>query len=189
MIKKNNQTGFTLIEVVIVLGISMFILFGLLTLFDWHGRIYSLEQADVRATSSARTALNNMSDAIAQGTYIQSWRTVSGTTYTTDSHTLVLEMPTIDSTGNFVAGSYDYIIYYLSNGNLYQLSDFAASSVRKNKSKLLAEGVQTFNLTYNAVDVSQATTITIDLITSIQVRGTTNATAHVNDTVLLRNHT
>ncbi len=185
--RPNRQTGFTLIELLIVLAISSVLLIGLMTLFDWHNKVFVFEQADVKATGSARNSLNNMTEYIAQGTFVMAWRTVNGTTYTTDNDTLVLELPSLSNTGNFIAGSYDYVVFYLSNGSLYQVTDFNASSTRTKTDKKLAENVQTFSLTYDTVDPTQASTIAIDLQTSEPARGTT-VSAHVTDTILLRNH-
>jgi prepilin-type N-terminal cleavage/methylation domain-containing protein len=188
MKKSTNQAGFTLMEIIVVLALMTILLIGLLSLYDWHAKIYSLEQGDIRATSSARTALNNMSLYLAQATSVMSFRAVNGVTYTSDADTMVIEMPTLGSTGNYIANTYDYVVYYIDNGKLYELDDFDASSVRPETTKQLAEGVQTFILTYNDDDPTLATTVEIDLQTSIPISATSSATAHVVDTILLRNH-
>lgn len=172
-----------------MLGLFVVVLVGLLSLFDWHNKVYSLELADIRATGGARTAFNNMSDYIAQGTLVQAYRTVNGTTYTTDSDTLVLEMPALGSDGNFIASTYDYVVYNLSNGSLYEITDFASNSVRDHVgTKLLADQVQSLTFTYDTGDPTQAKNVSIDLQVKVTSRGTSSVTAHLADTILLRNH-
>src|SRR5690349_4747585 len=125
-----NKSGFTLIELVIVLGISSIVLLGLLSLFEWHQKVFVYEQADVQVTSSARQVMNNMSEYIAQGYMILSSRTINGTAYTTDADTIVLQIPSRNSSGSAIAGTYDYVVFNLSNGSIYQSIETGNGSVR-----------------------------------------------------------
>ncbi|QQS22732.1 type II secretion system protein [bacterium] len=69
----SQQQGFTIMEVVIVIALFAIILVALLSLFDWHQKIFILEQADVRATSSVRSTMNNMSKYVAQASNIENF--------------------------------------------------------------------------------------------------------------------
>jgi prepilin-type N-terminal cleavage/methylation domain-containing protein len=186
-----KQKGFTIIELVIVLGVSSILLLGLMNLFDWHHKVYVLEQADVRAQTSARNALLNMAKYIAQATEIEASRTVGGTLYTSGGSALVLEVPSQSGGGNsdpnIIPNNYDYITYYVSGGGLYQVIEPGGGSVRKAGTKQLAEGVDTFSLSYNNGTPALASSVVIDLQTRITTRGSSSVTAHVTDTIFLRN--
>ncbi len=181
-----REQGFTLVELIIVLAICTVLMLGFLSLFEWHQKIYTLEQADVRATSAVRTTLNHMSLYIAQGYEIKATRNVSGTDYTTSSNTVILQLPSVNSSGNVIAATFDYIVFYLDDGSIYQLIEAGSGSTRDSGSKLLADNVNAFTLTYNNGDVSLASEVTIDLQTQIPIRGST-VDARVIDTIFLRN--
>ncbi|HEX3099983.1 MAG TPA: prepilin-type N-terminal cleavage/methylation domain-containing protein [Patescibacteria group bacterium] len=185
--RKSAEQGFTLIEVVIVTGIFSVLMLAMLNLFDWHNKVYFLEQADTQATGSARTTMNNMDKYIAQASSVESSRTVSGTTYTTDSDTLVLKLPAFDSSDNLLTNIYDYVVYYKTGNSLYQLIDLGSGSGRNGGTKLMSAYAQTLTFTYDAGDVTQATRVTVDLQAQATSRGASTTTAHVTDTIFLRN--
>lgn len=183
----SQQQGFTIMEVVIVIALFAIILVALLSLFDWHQKIFILEQADVRATSSVRSTMNNMSKYVAQASNIEASRTIAGTSYSTDNDCVVVKIPGLDGSGNLLSGIFDYMAFCLTSGSVNQVTEAGSGSVRIPGSKRLAENVQTFALTYNNGDVTAATAVTIDLQTRVTTRNTSAATARATDTIFLRN--
>lgn len=184
--QKNLQSGFTIIEIVIVIGISIILLVGLLNLFYWHQRIYSQEEASVRTTASVRSALVNISEAAAQAVTIEASHNFSGTDYTTSGSTLVLKLPAINSSDSVIANTYDYFVFYLNGSSVYLIIEPGAGSIRGAVSKKLADNVQSFALTYNNGTPSAASTVTIDMQAVITTRNN-NVTTQVSDTIFLRN--
>lgn len=182
-----NHKGFTLIEVLIVISLTSIVLLALLGLFDWHNRIYYLEQAQVMATGGARTAMNHLEEHIAQARAVTASRTINGTLYTSSNSAMVLQMPAISDTGSIVPVTYDYIVYYVSGTGLYELVQADAGSSRASVSKQLTNDIDSFSLTYNNADLTQASTVTVDLQTRVSAPRT-HATTHVRETILLRNH-
>ncbi len=187
--KLANQKGFTLIEVVIVIGIFSLLMIALLDLFDWHNKIFLLERADTEATGSARTAMNNMTENISQASSVVTSHTFGSTTYTTGTNTLVLQIPSYNSSGNIITGTYDYVAYYKSGNALYQILEAGSGSARKANTKQLATNAATLTFTTDyPLDVAQATNVIIDLQTQATIRGNNTSTAHVTNTIFLRNH-
>lgn len=182
-----NQQGFTIMEVVIVIALFSVILLGLLGLFDWHHKIFILEQADVRATSSVRNVMNNMTKYVAQATNFEASHTISGTTYTTDGDCVVVKVPTVNTSGNLVDGVFDYIAYCLVNGNVDQVTEAGVGSARVGGSKRLADNVLTFSLTYNNATVTAASTVTVDIQSRVTIKSSSTANARAVDTIFLRN--
>lgn len=181
-----QQDGFTIIEVVIVLGVSTVLLLGLLNLFDWHQKVYVMEEATVRTTNDVRNTLMGMSEYIAQASNILSSRNFNGTDRTTGGNAIVLEVPSVSSSHNIIPVTYDYVAFYLENGSVYQEIELGTGSVRTGGTKRLAENVQTFALTYNNSNPTEASRVSIDLQTMIATRNS-NVATRVTDTIFLRN--
>ncbi len=182
-----SQKGFTLIEVIIVIGIFSFLMVALLNLFEWHNKVYFQERAEVQTTDGTRQAFNSMTKYIAQASHILSSITFGSTNYTTDNHTLVLQLPAFDSNGNIISNGSDYVIYYLANNSLYQLIQTNGSSARHAGTKLLSENVSSLSFTYNNASPAAADTVTVDLQTQASVRNVSTVTSHLNDVIFLRN--
>jgi prepilin-type N-terminal cleavage/methylation domain-containing protein len=181
-----NEKGFTIIEVVIVIAISLVLLIGLLNLFEWHQKVYVLEEATVRTTSDARNTMLSMSEYIAQSSNVLPSHSFNSILYTTSGNTVVLEVPSVNSSDNVIPFTFDYVAFYLQNGSVYQIVEVGTGSVRPAGTKRLAENVQTFTLTYNSGTPSQSSTVNIDLRTLIPTRNG-NVDTRVTDTIFLRN--
>lgn len=182
-----RQKGFTIIEIVIVIFLFSILLLGLFTIFEWQQRIYSLEMAEMQATSGARAALNEFSESIAQAKNIITSRTVSGTTYSTSGNNLVLELPAVNASGQIIGGGNDYIIFYTNGTSLYKLIDPVNESVRVGGTKLLTDKLQNLSLTYNNGGYIQANQIDIAIITRAFYRGNQSVTVNLDQKAFLRN--
>ncbi len=147
MKRSQSQQGFTLMEVVIVMFLFSVLLLGLMTIYDWHQKVYLLEQADVRATGSVRTALNEMSRYIAQGDKIIASRTIAGQTYNTGTGALILELPSRSSTDNVITNTFDYVTYYVSGTDLYQVVEVGTGSNRPAGKRQLSSTIDTLSFT------------------------------------------
>ena len=183
---KTNEAGFTLIEIIVVIGIFSILMVALLNLFDWHHKLFYVQQADTFATGSARDSMNQLTKYIAQGTVLQSY-SVLGNTYTTDANTVVMQLPAFDSGGNSLASTYDYIAFDLNGTTLTQYLDAAGNSGRNDITRVLSEYVDTLTFTYDSGDVTQTTKITVDLVTEAQARSSGPVRTHVGGEIILRN--
>ncbi len=187
MIHSKKEKGFTLIEVVIVTSIFTVLALALLNVFDWHNKLFNLERADTEAVGSARITMNNMATYIAQASNIEANRTIGGTTYTTDADTVVLQLPAFDSSGNLLASIYDYVVYNKSGTTLSQITEIGSGSSRNAGTKVMTAYAQSLSFTYDSVDLTQVTQVIVDLQTQATVRGCSVTTAHVANTIFLRN--
>lgn len=186
--RSQKEQGFTLIEIIIVIAIFSALMLALLNLFDWHNKVYLLERADTQATGSARITMNNMTKYIAQASQVLASRTINGTTYTTGSNTVVLQLPSFDASGNLIASTNDYVVYNLSGTTLSQITELgSASSARYAGTKVMSQDVGTLSITYDTVDVTAATKVTINLRTQAVSRGSNMVDTQVTNTIFLRN--
>jgi prepilin-type N-terminal cleavage/methylation domain-containing protein len=166
-----NSGGFTLIEVTIVISLFALVLVVFLNIFDWSNGNYAYQQAYLRATTSARQAMTDMQTATLQASSVLSSHSIDGTVYSSGSSTMVLELPAIDTNGDIIDSTWDYIVFYVSNGSLYRLADINALSTREMPEiKLLSDSVEVLTFTYNTVDFAQVSSVDAALTTAIAVR-------------------
>jgi type II secretory pathway component PulJ len=181
-----TQNGFTIIEVVIVIGLSTILLIGLMQLYEWHQRSFLFEEAKVLTTTDVRKTMQSMSEYIAQASSIQASRAFGTTTYTTGSQVIVLQVPSINASDTVIANTYDYIAFHLTNGEVYQIIEPASGSTRQVVNRRLADNVQTFTLTYDNATPASASAVTIDIVATISTRAG-EASTSLSDTIFLRN--
>lgn len=185
--RKSQQAGFTLFEMIIVIFLLAILLVGLLNIFDWQQKVYNLEQADIAATGTARVALNAMTFAIAQGTEIVASRNINGTDYSTGGSTIVVEVPSYDSNGDWLPSDHDYLVFTANGNRLEMITDAAANSDRKSGTKLLTDSLESFALTYNNGTPSQASQVTAIVTTRAYYRGNQSISVTLQETIFLRN--
>ena len=112
--------------------------------------------------------------------------TINSTTYTTNSTTLVLSLPSIDASGNAIASTYDTVVFYTSGGTAYAIVSADASSDRDSRTKQLATGVTALTFTYDNPTPSSARNVTVDATVNTSYAGTTMS-YHMNQRAYLRN--
>lgn len=183
---KKTQAGFTLIETIVAIAIMTIVLAALLLLLTNFYKVFHAQQSTARVAGSATIAGNELQAKITQATQIVASSTISGTLYTTDSDTLVLELPSYNGSGAIIASTYDYAVFYVDSGSLYLRVQPNGSSSRPTIYKKLSDSISTTSFTYDNGDVTQATKVDIDILMQLTASKTT--TAHrLKQTVYLRN--
>jgi prepilin-type N-terminal cleavage/methylation domain-containing protein len=186
--QSKTQSGFTLIEIVIVIFLFSVLLMGLFSIFEWQQKVYTVEMAEVRVTSSARSALAAMNSVIAQGIEIIPSRTINGVLYTTGGSTVVVKLPVITSSDEVLPNQYDYAVFHRDGQNLFQIIEANAASIRQSGSKLLSDNVHNFSLSYNGGDIASSNRITATITNRATYRGDKFVEFSLSQTILLRNH-
>ena len=106
---------------------------------------------------------------------------IFGTTHTTSSSALVLKIPTVNSSGQIISGSYDTGVYRRNPSallELYELTDAGFGSARFDGTHLIARFVTNLLFRYNNSDYSSASTATVFLKTGTTVRGVLKESAN-----------
>ena len=186
--QSKNQKGFTIIEIVIVIFLFGILLMGLLSIFEWQQKVYTVEMAEVGVTSSARSTLGAMNSVIAQGIEIVSSRTIDSVLYTTGGSTVVVRLPVITSSDEVLPDQYDYAVFHRDGENLFQIIEAHASSTRETGSKLLSDNVHNFSLSYNGGDIASSNRITATITNREIYHGDKFAEFSLSQTILLRNY-
>jgi len=163
------KRGFTLIETVLLIGITTAALGALTSLFISFNSIHGYQKAFM-ATGSAGTAMNAFQAVVLPANQVVSSHSFSGTIHTSATTTLVLELPAINASGIVIAGAKDYIAFYSVSSTLYQLTQAHAQSTRVSGLKQLSTTLQTLSFTYDNADLTKVTSVIADIQTQAQFK-------------------
>lgn len=183
---KPKKKGFTLIEVIFAVAILVFMFVAITYLYNNYYNVYFYQQTNVSVADSAHAAMNELQNAALQADKIITSHTFSGKTYSTDQHTLVLEIPSIDDSGNIVDGKYDYVVFYTTGTNLYKRIQADAASSRSSNFTIIGGMISALTFTYNNADLSKASEISTDIDVQKAARKRT-VTYHLKQEIYLRN--
>jgi prepilin-type N-terminal cleavage/methylation domain-containing protein len=180
------KRGFTLIETVIVIAISVVAFVALANLFIRFNNTYGYQQTFMATAGSASSAMNALEAAILPADQVLASHSVGGTVYSSNATTLVLELPAVNSSGNIIAGVFDYIAFYTSSHTLYRRTQTGAGSTRISGLKQLSTTLNSISFTYDNIDFTKVTNVTADITTQGQFKQQT-VQGHVNEQIYLRN--
>jgi prepilin-type N-terminal cleavage/methylation domain-containing protein len=165
-----KQNGFTLIETLVVIAVFAVVVLVLLNLFDRHGALYTYEQAQLAVSGGSRITMTEVNTYASQAYRIMASADVGGTTYTSGTTTLVLQIPTVNSSGNIVADTWDYAVFTLTGASLTEIIQPDGQSARPAVSRLLSDIVSGLSFTYDNPDLAMARKVNVSLTTAQQVR-------------------
>ena len=178
---KINNHGITLIETMIGLAISALLVVILSYCLIIVLRLNEAQKTVSALTSSTDRGIYRISSSIQQSSQILSSAVIFGTTHTTSSSALVLKIPTVNSSGQIISGSYDTVVYRRNPSDLSELqeiTDAEAGSARFDGTHLIARFVTNLLFRYNNSDYSSASTATVFLKTGTTVRGVLKESAN-----------
>lgn len=181
-----DNRGFTFIEAVFAVAVFIFITLAMMYLYYNFSNIFNYQQVEARVAGSARTAASELQSAVLQANKIVSSHAFSGHTYSTDQDTLVLEIPSINSSGDIVAGKFDYVAFYIVGTNFYKLTEVDAASVRPSGLKQLSDAIAAIIFTFNDANLDLAGKIDVDMRTQAMARRQM-VTYHLYQELYLRN--
>ncbi len=178
--------GFTLVETLIVVAVVAILGGAIASMWIGYNNFFAVEEAQVDAAGSAARVVSHVETAAMQASGVVASHTFSGTTITSTSTALVLQLPSIDSSGNIISNAYDYVAFYASSTDAYEATDPAAGSTRVAGTVALSDALQSLAFNYYAVPLTDATSTRIDISTSVSLLHG-SATDHLAETVYLRN--
>lgn len=179
--------AFTLVETIVVIALSVTMMTVLGFLFFMFNNILSYEQASSQSSGSASAVIREMESLIFPANAVLQMHVFSGATYTSSSTVLVLEIPSIDSSGNIIANTYDYAAFYSVGTNTYRLLETNGSSARVSGTKQLSSTISALTFSYGNSDFTQVSTTTIDVQTQAQVKQNI-LSDHRREQIRLRNY-
>ena len=168
--------GMTLLELVvsIAIGSIMFMILG--AVFIGQGRYFAIEDAIAETQYNAFQAVDTVGLFASSASRVLASRTINGTAYATGTNTVVLELPSINGSGDVVANAYDYVAIGLDPTNatrfMYDI-DAATGTDRTDGKFVKASLVETVIFRYNTVNQASATAIDLTIRTVKSARGRT----------------
>ena len=179
--------GFTLLETVIVIGLTVFIMAALGNFYLNFNSVLGINGGRISVASGARNVMSEAETMILPAKQVLSSYEFSGTIYTTDANTIVLELPAINSSGTFIEGKYDHAVFYVSGTTVYRLLQADPESSRISGIKQLSTAVHALSFSYDNADFTQVRKVDVTIQTSIVIKGE-SITHQLHEQIYLRNH-
>jgi len=192
-----NNKGFTLVEVIFSTFISVIILGMVSILYVGVNNNMTMGLALAEINSDGRLAMDRIIRDVRWGTQVVTSRTVSSTNYVTGDDELIIQIPSIDTNGDVIVNTYDFVIYSLDPSDstrLRKIVDPDAASNRSNLDQVIADNINSFALSFGGTalgsvgSLSSVQYLEIALIVDKQVLLNKNVTETINSVVELRNN-
>lgn len=181
-----KRTGFTLVEVLIVAAMIGIIIAAIIELLLKYDVLFATQQATIAVDTSANEIVSRVHLAALQADAIVASHTFGSVALSTGTSTLVLELPSIDSSGAIIGGSRDYVGFYASGTATYALVDAAVGSNRQSGTQQLSDTLLSLSFSYSTTALASATSTTVDVVTQTTSYQTT-LTRHLQEQNFLRN--
>lgn len=185
---QKTNTGFTLVEIIIVVFLFGAMLVGLLSIFEWQQKIYTVEMAEIRVTSDARSVISNMNTFMAQGIEVVASRIIEGTEYTTGGGTVIVRLPVIVSGGDVLADQFDYVVFHRDGTFLKQIIEAHPSSIRDSGIRELSSSVHNFSLNFNSGNLPAVNRVDVAITNRAYYRGDKFIDFSLSHSIFLRNN-
>ena len=178
--------GFTLIEIIVGIGVFILLIFALFNLYLVYGSLYSFQDTQLTATMDGRVAMSEITFLTVQAYRVVGNITIATTTYYSGTTTLVLQIPSMAAGDGTISNTWDYAVFYINGTNLYRTIQANAASSRISGTRLLTGNLQNLVFSYDNADLTQAQKVSIDINIQTQTAKYT-ATNHSTEQVTLRN--
>jgi hypothetical protein len=156
--------GLSLMEAVAVLGVMMIILVMVSEIFSVNMNLITTQLRRTDTSTGAIQAIRQISEQARGASAVVASRVIDGTSYVTSDDTLVLQMPSIDGSGDIVPGQSDYVAFYHDPGDsskIYAIVDPGTGSYRAQSNRLMSGYNSVMTFRYNSPTESDATRVSV----------------------------
>lgn len=146
--EEKKNAGFTLIEMLIAMMISMIVIAGVSQFMVTATREYQAVDSQINVQMDAQDALNTICDMVMQGNNVARYKSGSYTYFC-----VYYNLGEQDSSGNLLTyETAEQRMFYLEDDKIYMLhtkdgSEYNDAINNQTNKQLLAEGVKSFNVT------------------------------------------
>lgn len=154
-----NQKGLTLVEVLISTVIVILVGSLLLAIIVNSTGLFYQESAKVNMGLSTNDALISIRKSLKESSGVAASYSNDSVTYTSKADQIVLKVPSLDSSGDNILNTYDYVIFSLDQGKLTLKTFPSAQSTRAAANQVFSNSVDSlvfgyFNLANPPVEVA-----------------------------------
>lgn len=195
-----RSKGFTLIELQVAALISLVTLLVIISLYLFSWRSFAIGNTLLDVYANSRNAIAWMMKDIRCAKQVASSVAITGSPgqyYSTTDSSIVLMVPSIDSSGNVVNSCYDYIIYLLQGQDMHRIVQKNPASSRINENRIIARhcGTLVFSSAgvalsgLSASELSAKNTVSIYLPinkTTVSLSGSGTVTESIEPTTVVR---
>lgn len=183
--------GFTLIELMVSMAVMSVLLLIVAQIFIADYDIVE-KQVAITDTDTGTILATRAISSMARGAIgVVAAQTINGTPYTSSASTLVLKLPTVNSTGDVIGNTYDYVAFARDGSSptkIFVDVQAASGSVRLSLRRLITAYNSQLVFRYNAADITKATRVQVYLANSETSKGAT-LTANAWTALFFRNTT
>lgn len=140
--------GLTLIEVLVAMGIATVAGVLLVVIIVNSARLFTKQSSNVQSGLNLNDALSKIRSTIKDASAVVPSYVGGHTTYTTGALQLILKVPSIDSSNNIIANTYDFFIFYLDQKILRFKTFPDAQSSRKAFDQIFSVNVDNLEFKY-----------------------------------------
>ncbi len=173
---KRAPQGLSLLEAMVAMAVASVVFAILGGIFLAQGRFFAIQDAISETQVHAFRSVDATGLFMNSAKRVMSTQTINGTTYSTTTTVIVLELPSITDDGGLIGNTYDYVAIGLESATstlfMYDLQAGAGSSRRQGKFTM-AQFVDKVIFRYNTVTPADASSIDLYVRTMKQARGRT----------------
>jgi prepilin-type N-terminal cleavage/methylation domain-containing protein len=185
-----DQKGVTLMETLVVIGIMTVLLLVVTQIFALNYDIFWKQSKRSSNETGAVLAAKTVSQMARGAIDVEASHLFGSDTRTSSSSALVLKLPTVDSSGNVVAASFDYIAFYrdaTTPTKIMAATDAAALSYRASGTRLITDHNEVARFMYNNPDITKANRVSLFVVNRQSYRSL-NLTTRGWTSIFLRNY-
>lgn len=146
--KNEQDKGLTLVEVLLAVGVGIIVSTLLLVIMVNSAGLFYKESSKLQEGLNTNDALARVRASIKESSSVAASYTSGTTTYTSSATQIVLKIPSVDSSGNIIANTFDYTIFFLEQTKFrYKLIPNSQSS-RKSQDQIFSTSVDNLTIKY-----------------------------------------
>jgi Tfp pilus assembly protein PilW len=139
-----RKRGLTFVELIVAVGISTVLMATVFTITLMARQAYEASTIFVDICGGARIGMDWISRDLRWSSQVLSNITIDTQTYATADNELVLEIPSIDGSGDVITGTSDYVVYHLNTthpARLERILDADSTSSRSDEAHVITNNM------------------------------------------------
>lgn len=190
-----TSNGFSLIEILIASALAGIVGTLLISILVQNQGLFLQQDAKVSQGIGLNNAVATVNESIKMSAGVVLSNPIGSPQYTTDTDTLVLSLSSIDSNGNIIDDTFDYLIIYLDgpgNSVLKKKVIVSPTSARNGEEKVLVNQISQLTFSYldqNGSPISPISSSKINFVINLaQKAGYKNEQSSASGEINLRNN-